>query len=88
METVLDLKGNFKPFTFKIFLRKRQIPQMCLEFIVQYANRCALILYILKVIVKIRELWSLILKSGIHLSCGEKTYQHERSLSLLLDNTA
>lgn len=65
METILVLKGNFKTFTFKIFLRKRQIPEMYLEYVVQYANRCALILYILKATVNIRELGSLIANGHI-----------------------
>lgn len=54
MEIVQSLRGNFKHSHFQDFPKEkivRQIPEMCLEFVIQYANRCALILYILKVIV-------------------------------------
>lgn len=55
METILDLRENFKHFHLQGFSKEktvRQIPEMCLEFVTQYANRCTLTFYILKVIVQ------------------------------------
>lgn len=54
MEIVQSLRGNFKHSHFQDFSKGkvvRQIPEMRLEFVIQYTKRCVLTLYILKVIV-------------------------------------